>query len=61
MSFDFKGNLFTLKFENTLSNIDKIDVYRNAIPFLKVDFFAGDLFFDKKTVIYLSMIFWMEV
>jgi hypothetical protein len=31
-----------------LSNIDKIGVYGNAIPFLKVDFFAGDLFFDKK-------------
>ncbi|SFE34239.1 hypothetical protein SAMN04488131_101429 [Flavobacterium xueshanense] len=60
MSFDTKGNLFTLKFENTLSNINKINVYGNAIPFLKVDFFAGDLFFDEKTVIYLSMIILME-
>ena len=48
MSFVSKGNLFALKLENTLSNINKINVYGNAIPFLKVDFFAGDLFFDKK-------------
>ncbi|WP_426062871.1 hypothetical protein [Flavobacterium sp. DSP2-3-1] len=41
-------------------NIDKIGVYGNAIPFLKVDFSAADLFFDKKRGIYLSMIFWME-
>lgn len=48
MSFDSKGNLFALKPENTLSNIDKIDVNGNATPFLKVDFFASNLFFDKK-------------
>lgn len=60
MSFDSKGNLFALKPKNTLLNIDKIGVYGNAIPFLKVDFSAADLFFDKKRGIYLSMIFWME-
>lgn len=48
LSFDSKGNLFALKPENTLSNIDKIDVSGNSTPFLKVDFFASCLFFDKR-------------
>jgi uncharacterized repeat protein (TIGR02543 family) len=48
MSFDSKGNLFALKPENTLSNIDKIDASGIATPFLRVDYFASNLFFDKK-------------
>lgn len=49
MSFDSKGNLFALKPENTLSNIDKIDASGIATPFLRVDYFASNLFFDKKS------------
>lgn len=48
MAFDSKGNLFALKPENTLSNIDKIDASGIATPFLRVDYFASNLFFDKK-------------
>lgn len=48
MSFDSKGVLFALKPENTLTNIDKFDFSGNATPFLRVDFFASNLFFDKR-------------
>ena len=48
ITFDSAGNLFALKPENTFSNIDKIDVNGNVTPFLKVDFFASDIVFDKK-------------
>ena len=48
ISFDSNGNLFALKLENALINIDKIDTSGNATTFLTFDR-ATDLFFDKKS------------
>jgi len=49
ITFDNAGNLFAIKYENTFLNIVKIDINGNVTPFLKVDFFASEIVFDKKT------------